>query len=135
MNKRSEFTSSPAQVHMVLAMMEHGQVDQPDQIDHLGKLDPRRVAVVLVDFQNDFCRPARPDLGRVHALPEGDGHALGELLRLTSAMQTRRRYRLPAAAPASSGLGRLAACIRCHREEPPAGMAENRRIVLTGGAA
>jgi hypothetical protein len=42
-------------------MMEHGRVDQPDQIDHLSKLEPQRVAVVLVDFQNDFCRPARPD--------------------------------------------------------------------------
>jgi hypothetical protein len=26
-----------------------------------GKLEPGRVAVVLVDFQNDFCRPSTPD--------------------------------------------------------------------------
>jgi nicotinamidase-related amidase len=42
-------------------MMEYGEVDQPDQMDELGKLEPHRVAVVLVDFQNDFCRPGRPD--------------------------------------------------------------------------
>jgi nicotinamidase-related amidase len=41
--------------------MDHGDVDQPDQMDELSKLEPHRVAVVLVDFQNDFCRPARPD--------------------------------------------------------------------------
>jgi len=34
-------------------------VDQPDHVSELGKLDPNRVAVVLVDFQNDFCRPSR----------------------------------------------------------------------------
>jgi nicotinamidase-related amidase len=35
-------------------------VDQLDQMDELSKLEPPRVAVVLVDFQNDFCRPGRP---------------------------------------------------------------------------
>ena len=44
-------------------------MDQPDHVSELGKLDPDRVAVVLVDFQNDFCRPSRagvsPGLFRV----------------------------------------------------------------------
>jgi nicotinamidase-related amidase len=34
---------------------------QPDLVEELRKLEPRRVAVVLVDFQNDFCRPSGPD--------------------------------------------------------------------------
>jgi nicotinamidase-related amidase len=34
---------------------------QADQIDEMRKLEPRRVAVVMVDFQNDFCRPSTPD--------------------------------------------------------------------------
>jgi nicotinamidase-related amidase len=42
-------------------MMEYGEVDPPDQMDELSKLEPHRVAVVLVDFQNHFCRPSRPD--------------------------------------------------------------------------
>jgi len=46
---------------MMFGVIEHGEVDQPDQVEELSKLEPHRVAVVLVDFQNDFCRPARPD--------------------------------------------------------------------------
>lgn len=38
-----------------------GDVAEPDQVNQLSRLDPHRVAVVLVDFQNDFCRPLRPD--------------------------------------------------------------------------
>lgn len=38
---------------------------QPDQLDELGKLEPHRVAVVLVDFQNDFCRPAPTEEGQL----------------------------------------------------------------------
>ena len=34
---------------------------EPDQVDELSKLEPDRVAVVLVDFQNDFCRPSLSD--------------------------------------------------------------------------
>lgn len=33
---------------------------QPDQVDQLRELEPGRVAVLLVDFQNDFCRPSAP---------------------------------------------------------------------------
>jgi nicotinamidase-related amidase len=49
------------QVHITFGVIEHGEMDQPDQVEELRKLEPHRVAVVLVDFQNDFCRPARPD--------------------------------------------------------------------------
>ena len=42
-------------------MVDDGQVDLPDPLDELSTLEPGRVAVLLVDFQNDFCRPARPD--------------------------------------------------------------------------
>lgn len=34
---------------------------QADQINEIRKLEPCRVAVVMVDFQNDFCRPSTPD--------------------------------------------------------------------------
>jgi nicotinamidase-related amidase len=41
--------------------MQYWQMHQPDQIDELRKLESRRVAVLLVDFQNDFCRPSTPE--------------------------------------------------------------------------
>jgi nicotinamidase-related amidase len=37
-----------------------GDVGERGQVNELSKLAPRRVAVVLVDFQNDFCRPSGP---------------------------------------------------------------------------
>jgi nicotinamidase-related amidase len=52
--------------------MKHGKVDQPDQMDELRKLEPHRVAVVLVDFQNDFCRPARPDQDQLQTQANAD---------------------------------------------------------------
>ncbi len=36
-----------------------GLVERPDQLSELSKLEPDRVAVVLVDFQSDFCRSSR----------------------------------------------------------------------------
>jgi len=44
-------------------MLDNGGVDRPDPFDELSQLEPHRVAVILVDFQNDFCRPAQPDDG------------------------------------------------------------------------
>jgi len=41
--------------------MQYGQMRSLDQIDELRKLETRRVTVLLVDFQNDFCRPSTPD--------------------------------------------------------------------------
>ena len=38
-----------------------GDVGERDQVNELSKLEPNRVGVVLVDFQNDFCRPPGPD--------------------------------------------------------------------------
>jgi nicotinamidase-related amidase len=37
-----------------------GTMNPPDQGTALDRLEPRRIAVVLVDFQNDFCRPSDP---------------------------------------------------------------------------
>lgn len=37
------------------------QDQQKDRLEQLLALDPARVAVVLVDFQNDFCNPTIPD--------------------------------------------------------------------------
>lgn len=47
-------------------------MDQPDHVNELSKLEPHRVAVVLVDFQNDFCRPSRPDEDPAQTRPNAD---------------------------------------------------------------
>jgi nicotinamidase-related amidase len=41
---------------LAFGVMQYCRVGEPDQFSEFGKLDPARVAVVLVDFQNDFCR-------------------------------------------------------------------------------
>jgi nicotinamidase-related amidase len=43
-----------------LACWSMGHVDRAGQLAELATVESRQVAVVLVDLQNDFCRPSRP---------------------------------------------------------------------------
>ncbi len=63
---------SPSQVVVALGMGQHGLVREPDEVSEFCKLEPGRVAVVLVDFQNDFCRSSAPgqDLAQTRANAE-----------------------------------------------------------------
>lgn len=45
-------------VHAVSGVMQHGHVIELGRVRELLMLEPCRVAAVLVDFQNDFCRPS-----------------------------------------------------------------------------
>ena len=45
---------------------------QPDLVEEVRKLEPRRVAVVQVDFQNDFCRPPGPHHDATQTQPNAD---------------------------------------------------------------
>src|SRR5262245_48687331 len=47
-----------AAVHRILR--QDGTVIQNEQAAALDGLEPGQIALVLVDFQNDFCRPAEP---------------------------------------------------------------------------
>jgi len=53
-------------------MLQDGLVGQPDRVNALVRLEPRQVAVVLVDFQNDFCRPSGLDKNPAQTLANAE---------------------------------------------------------------
>jgi nicotinamidase-related amidase len=68
-------------------------VVEPDRVDAFLTLDPSRIAVVLVDFQNDFCEPGAfgvdPPNNTANA---ATAHRANEFARAASAYGTKTIY-------------------------------------------